>query len=104
MTRLKSNVKPLNLILTNKERLISIAEATKLFPVVDGKTKSVISLYRYAARGIHGNVLESVIDGGRIWTSRPAVKRFLAAIASSRAGLYPPASKPKPKTRKRVSQ
>ena len=99
MPRLKSNQKPLNLILANKERLIPISEAVKLFPVVDGKPKSLVSLYRYVARGVHGIVLESLVDGGRIWVSRPAVKRFLAAIASSRAGLYPPASKPKTKKR-----
>ena len=52
----KSSDIPVNLILANKERLIPVSDALKLFPVVGGKSKSLVSVYRYIAKGCCGIV------------------------------------------------
>ena len=59
----------------------------------------ISSGYRYITRGIRGVVLESIVVGGRRWTSRQALRRFIAAVtaaanqSSDRAAS--PAVKPK---------
>lgn len=79
--------KPVASITTNRERPITIAKACGLFEAA-GHSKSQMSIYRYAARGLRGVRLETVLDGGRILTSKQAVKRFLQAQAVARESRY----------------
>ena len=66
------------MINTLNERLISFAEASKLFPLRRrGKKPSISCLYRWTSRGCKGVILESVQAGGSRCTSREAVGRFL---------------------------
>ncbi|MDB5346822.1 MAG: hypothetical protein JWP89_5199 [Schlesneria sp.] len=56
------------------ENLVPLSEAGELFP----KTPCMASLYRWASpRGVRGRCLETAFIGGRRYTSREAVKRFM---------------------------
>ena len=57
------------------ETLISLSEATKELP---GRPH-IATIHRYARKGVRGHLLETVACGGRIYTSREACRRFLAA-------------------------
>lgn len=78
---------PVALITTNRERLVSISKACELFGAA-GHSKSLMTVYRYSGRGLRGVKLETVLDGGRIFTSKQAVKRFLQAQSVAREGRY----------------
>ena len=67
-----------------RDILISIPQAAKLFPKIDGKTKSIKTLYRYTTIGVRGVVLETYCDGHAVYTTENAVKQFQLAIASTR--------------------
>lgn len=57
------------------ESLISLSEATRELP---GRLH-IATVHRYARKGVRGHLLETVTCGGRIYTSREACRRFLAA-------------------------
>ncbi|MCF7963884.1 MAG: hypothetical protein K9M08_24345 [Pirellula sp.] len=38
----------------DRDTLISIAQASKLFPSINGKSKSIKTLYRYTTTGVRG--------------------------------------------------
>ncbi|MGC1273800.1 MAG: DUF1580 domain-containing protein [Planctomycetaceae bacterium] len=57
------------------ESLISMSEAAKELP---GRPH-IATIHRYARKGVRGHLLETVACGGRIYTSREACRRFLAA-------------------------
>jgi hypothetical protein len=61
------------------EDLVPLRDAAKLFP----HKPSLTSLRRWARVGVRRVRLESLASGGRRYTSREAVVRFLAAINPS---------------------
>ena len=67
----KEELEPLDLL---TEDLISMSEAAKDLPT----RPAVTQLYRWARRGVRGVVLETVYVGHGIYTSRQAIRRFLA--------------------------
>ena len=56
------------------ENLISLRDAARLFP----RPPSIATLWRWVYRGVRGIRLESVVCGGRRYTSTEAVRRFMA--------------------------
>ena len=65
-----------------KETPISLTEATKILPPIDGRRLHVSSVWRWARKGIGGITLEYVRVGGRVCTSAEAISRFVNALAA----------------------
>jgi hypothetical protein len=59
-----------------REHLLSMTAAAKLLP---GRP-NVATLWRWRTAGCRGHRLETLLFGGRRYTSREAITRFLAAI------------------------
>jgi hypothetical protein len=65
-----------NMIDHEREQLLSMTAAAKFLP---GRP-SVETLWRWRTAGCRGHKLETLLFGGRRYTSREAIARFLAAI------------------------
>jgi hypothetical protein len=63
-----------------EETLIPIAEAARLVP---GRPH-LATLHRWIARGCRGIRLESILVGGRRFTSREAIARFIQGTSAQR--------------------
>ncbi|MBE7462886.1 MAG: DUF1580 domain-containing protein [Planctomycetes bacterium] len=63
------------------EELITLNEATKRLPPLDGRRLHVATLHRWARRGVRGIKLEVRALGGRYCTSIEALDRFGKALA-----------------------
>jgi hypothetical protein len=67
------------------ERLITPAEATREFP----RRRHISSVTRYLLKGVRGQKLESIVLGGRRYTSVEAIARFIAATTAVSNGERP---------------
>ena len=56
------------------EQLITLTEAAKLLPRVNGKKPAVCTLWRWCRKGLRGKFLAYVRVGRRICTTRPAMQ------------------------------
>lgn len=66
------------------ESLLSLTEATRALPKLDGKRPHPSTLFRWMTDGIRGGVkLEHVRIGRRICTSREALQRFVEALSQA---------------------
>ena len=63
------------------EKLITLTEATRHLPKVDGKKVSVCTLWRWCRKELRGAFLEYVRVGRKICTTREAMLRFFAELA-----------------------
>lgn len=63
------------------EPLITLTEATKHLPLIDGHKVAVCTLWRWCRRGLRGVCLEYVRVGRKICTTRQALLRFFTALA-----------------------
>ena len=63
------------------ERLLSLTDATKTVPVIDGKRPHVSTVWRWCRKGVRGVRLEHVRLGHRICTSGEALNRFANRLA-----------------------
>lgn len=68
------------------ERLITITEASQRVPGRPG----VSTVWRWISAGCRGVVLESVLIGGKRYTSQEAIERFIAATTAQAKGEQPP--------------
>jgi Protein of unknown function (DUF1580) len=66
-----------------EETLVSLAEAVCLLP---GRRPHSSTLWRWYRRGVHGVRLETVVVGGRRFTSRAAIERFIQRTTAARNG------------------
>lgn len=78
------------------ETIVSLTEATKTLPRVNGKRPAISTLWRWCRKGLRGVRLEYIRVGRNIATSREALSRFFAALADADT---PPAQSPHPVTR-----
>jgi Protein of unknown function (DUF1580)/Helix-turn-helix domain len=62
-----------------KEELLTISEASKEFPIRPHTT----TVWRWVHRGINGTKLESIKIGGRRYTSKEAINRFISETSAS---------------------
>jgi len=74
-----------------REAPITLAEAPKLIPAINAapgmdarKPLHQRTIYNWATRGKRGVVLESVMIGGVIVTTREAIQRFLQRLSIAR--------------------
>jgi hypothetical protein len=63
--------------------LLSMTQAAKILP---GRP-NCSTMWRWWRRGIHGHKLETVLIGGRRYTSRAAIEAFIAATTASAGGV-----------------
>jgi hypothetical protein len=75
---------------TEKEKLKSFATATK---TIQGRPH-ISTLHRWREHGIQGIQLETVMIGGRRYTSDEALSRFFAAVTAAANGEPPPVRTP----------
>ncbi len=66
----------------SEESLLPILEAVGLFP---GRPH-VATLWRWISKGVRGVKLETIVSGGRRFTSHEAVNRFIAATTAVAQG------------------
>lgn len=78
--------------------LISLNEAAKLLPRIDGKKVAVVTLWRWCRRGLRGEHLEYTRVGRKICTTHGALLRFFNRLAELDE-LIPPS---RPATLKRA--
>ncbi len=83
------------------ESLISLTEATRFLPKVNGKRISVCALWRWARRGLRGVRLDYCRVGRRICTSREALLRFFSELAELDERSFPDA-RSRPRVLKRL--
>lgn len=85
----------------NKEELLSLTEATKTIPPIDGKRPHVGSLWRWTSKGVRGVKLDHLRVGRRVVTTREALQRFFQAVAEAPAPERAPQQrKPRGRTEK----
>jgi len=63
------------------EELITLTEAAKCLPKVNGKKPAVCTLWRWCRKGLRGIFLEYVRVGRKICTTREALLRFFTDLA-----------------------
>jgi Protein of unknown function (DUF1580) len=66
----------------NREQLLTFTEAAKLLP---GRP-NVATLWRWRTAGCRGVKLETVLVGGKRYTSREALQRFVDATTAAADG------------------
>ena len=67
------------------ERSITLSEAAKVLPEVNGRRPHAATVWRWARKGINGVRLETCRVGGRYVTSIEALERFSRKLNSERA-------------------
>lgn len=63
------------------DSVISLAEAAKLIPRIDGKRPHTSTLWRWCRRGIGGVCLEHIRIGHRVCTTTSALNQFVQQLA-----------------------
>jgi hypothetical protein len=73
------------------EEILTLTQAAKSLP---GRPASS-TIHRWRLRGIRGVRLETILVGGRRFTSRQALERFAARITAAADGEAPPIRTPR---------
>lgn len=82
------------------EHLLSLSEAARSIPAIDGRRPHPSTLFRWMVSGIRGGVrLEHARIGRRMVTSKEALQRFIDAVSEAPAPQHTPAPAPAPKRR-----
>jgi hypothetical protein len=84
------------------EEILTLPDACRALPRVDGKRPHVSTIWRWCREGVRGVRLEYARLGGRLLTSRQALARFAVNVAEAdrqAATPAPPASPPEPRPR-----
>ncbi len=71
------------------EELITLTEAAKHLPKVDGKKVSICTIWRWCRVGLRGMCLEYVRVGRKICTTREAMLRFFSDLADQDEFISP---------------
>lgn len=74
--------------------LVSLAEAARGLPPIDGVPVRPHTVWRWCKTGLRGKRLEHIRRGGRLATTREAVQRFLEAMQGPPGGQAPGRSLP----------
>ena len=67
----------------HNETVLSLTEATKVLPRLNGKRPSISTLWRWCRKGLRGVHLEYIRLGRSIATSEEALNRFFEALAET---------------------
>jgi len=87
---------------TTKEELLSLSEAAKRVPTLNGRRIHSSTIFRWCRRGLRGVRLEYIRVGRRMATTAEALDRFYRDLA--RADGEAPESRPAPEAPKSPSQ
>ena len=71
------------------EKLITLEHAAKSFPGNRGRHTHISTVYRWANSGIRGVRLETMVVGGRRYTSEEAIARFIDILSASATDACP---------------
>ncbi len=82
------------------EELLTLSQAAKCLPKVDGRKVCNTTLWRWCRLGLRGVSLQYVRVGRRLCTSRPALLRFFTTL-SQLDRQVPPDTRAQPRTMKR---
>ncbi len=63
-----------------KEDLMSLTEATRIMPRINGRKPAISTLWRWCRKGLRGVKLEYLRYGRNIVTTRQALTRFFEAL------------------------
>lgn len=80
---------------TAKEILLSFSDLSSRLP----RRPHTSTLHRWRLRGVRGVKLETILIGGRRYTSHEALERFFAATTAAASGETPPIRTPKQRDR-----
>ena len=81
------------------ETPISLTEAARVIPPIDGKRPHVSTLWRWCRKGVRGVQLDYVRLGHRVCTSEPALARFAHRLAEADGNPVSSPSKSRSKTK-----
>ena len=87
-------------LISPDEELMTLTQAAKCLPKVDGKKPCVCTLWRWCRTGLRGVFLQHVRVGRRVCTTRSALLRFFSAVAELDQQAAAPA-RSQPRTLKR---
>ena len=65
------------------EQLLSLTDAAKALPPIDGRRPHISTIWRWCRRGVRGVRLEYVRLGHRVCTTREALGRFAQRLADA---------------------
>ena len=68
---------------TKVENLITLQEASRLLPRVNGKRINLSTLWRWCRKGLRGVNLEYLRVGSKIVTTHEAMQRFFTVLAQA---------------------
>ena len=63
-----------------EETILSLGEATRAVPAIEGKHPNASTIFRWTRDGVRGVRLDSIRLGRRLCTSREALQRFVVAL------------------------
>jgi Protein of unknown function (DUF1580) len=78
------------------EKLVRLADASKIFP----DRPAITTLWRWRTKGARGRRLESVVIGGKVYTSVEAIARF----AEQQGGIDAPSIRSPAKREKEIAR
>ena len=67
----------------NEDELLTLGEASRRFPTIDGKRPSTNSMWRWCRRGVRGIRLGYVRVGRKICTTPAAINAFCNELAEA---------------------
>ena len=70
--------------------LISLAEAARRLPRIDGRKIAIPTIWRWCRRGLRGARLEYMRVGRRVCTTQAALRRFFNQLAELDERVPPP--------------
>jgi len=93
---------PLVLRISPNEQLISLTEAARRLPKIDGRKVAISTLWRWCRKGLGGENLEYVRVGRKVCTSHEALLRFFNRLAHLDERI-PPDTHSRPAAMKRTA-
>ena len=75
----------------SSDTLLTFPQAAKYLP----GNRHISSLHRWRLRGVRGHKLETILVGGRRYTSVAAIEIFIAATTAAANGEQPSARSPR---------
>ena len=66
------------------DQLLPLAQAIKLYPLVNGKRASLQSIYRHSSRGCRGITLDTIAVGGKVYTTAKSINLFFSLLSDAR--------------------
>ena len=75
------------------EKLVTLTEATRHLPKVNGKKPAVCTLWRWCRKALREQYLEHVRVGRKICASHQALTRFFAELSALTDRALPQASR-----------